>query len=315
MLNSEILDLIIVGAGPAGLGAAYAAKKQGLSYRVLEAGKIVNTVYEFPYNKTLFSTPDELEIEKGSFLCHDKHPTREETIAYYINFAREYQLEIETYNRVIDIIRQGDHFEIHSEKGIHLCRYVIVCIGVNAIPRRLGVPGEDLPKVSYRFWKADPYRHKKILVVGGGDSALETALSLWQVEADISLSYRRARLIRPQKINLIPFSEKVEAGLIKVFFETLVKEIRPYSVILQRKKGGEEELINDFIFLMLGTEPALDFIARIGIEIKDRYPLYTEETFETQIKGLYLGGHITKQRFIKNALTHGPRIIANLAMR
>ena len=314
MVKSQILELIIVGAGPAGLGAAYAAKKQGFSYRVLEAGKIVNTVHEFPLNKTLFSQPEELELEKGSFLCLNKHPTREETIVYYTNFARENQLEIETYNQVVDITKQGDLFEVHSEKSIYLCRYVIVCIGVNTIPRRLGVPGEDLSKVSHRFWKVDPYRYKKILVVGGGDSALETALSLCQVEAEVSLSYRRARFVRPQKINLLPFLERVEGGLIKVLFETVVKEIRLKSVILQKKSESrrEEELLNDFVLLMTGTKPALDFLSRIGIEIRGRYPVYDEETFETRISGLYLAGHITKQRFIKNALGHGPKIIEQL---
>lgn len=312
MVNSHFFDLIIVGAGLAGLGTAYAAKKQGFSYRVLEAGKIVNTIHEFPFNKTLFSPFEELELEKGSFPCLNNYPTREEAIAYYTNFAGENQLEIETYNRVEDITKQDDLFKVYSEKGIYLCRYIIICIGINAIPRGLGVPGEDLPKVSYRFWKADPYRAKKVLVVGGGDSALETALSLCQVEAEVSLSYRRAQLFRPEKINLIPFLARVEDKLIKIFFETNVKEIKPKSVILQKKGMGEEELINDFIFLMTGTEPALDFLARIGIEIRDQYPVYDEETYETRIKGMYLAGHITKQRFIKNALTHGPKIIGQL---
>lgn len=312
MEKPQIFDLIIVGAGPAGLGAAYSAKKQELTYKVLEAGRIVNTIHEYPFNKTLFSKPEELELEKESFSCSNEHPSREETIDYYTNFVNANQLEIETYNRVIDITKQEDLFEVRSQKSVHRCRSIIVCTGINDVPRRLGVPGEDLSKTSHKFWKADPYRYKKILIVGGGDSALETALSLYKAAAEVSLSYRRARLMRPQEINRIPFWEKVEGGLIKIYLETIVKEIGPTSVILQKKEGSEVELDNDFVFLMTGTEPALDFLARIGVEIRGRYPVYDEETFETAIKGLYLAGHITKQRFIKSALTHGPEIIHQL---
>ena len=108
---------------------------------------------------------------------------------------------------------------------------------------------------------------------------------------------------------MVPFFEKVETGSIKINFETTVKEIKPKSITLQNKRGDE---VNDFAFLMTGTEPALDFLISIGVEIRGKYPVYNEKTFETEIKGLYLAGHITKQRFIKNALTHGPKIINQL---
>ena len=109
-----------------------------------------------------------MELEKGTFLCPNEHPTREEAIEYYVDFCKDNQLEIEYQNRVIDVVKKNGLFKISSEKGFYLSRYIIVCIGINAIPRRLGVSGEDMSKVSYRFWKPDPYKGKKILVVGEG---------------------------------------------------------------------------------------------------------------------------------------------------
>src|SRR3712207_4516726 len=176
-MGDQTLDLLIIGAGPAGISAADAAAREGLDYLVVERGLIADTVYRYPVGLTVFSTPDELEMREGTLRpCREK-PTREELLNHYVRFALEESLRINTEEEVEEVAREGDGFVVRTSRASYQAARVLVCTGVMARPRRLGAPGEDLPKVRYRFVEPYPYVRKDVLVVGGGNSAAEAAAS------------------------------------------------------------------------------------------------------------------------------------------
>ncbi|HEX8339251.1 MAG TPA: NAD(P)-binding domain-containing protein, partial [Pyrinomonadaceae bacterium] len=155
------LDLLIVGAGPAGLSAADAAAREGLSYLVVEKGLIADTVYHYPVGLTVFSTTNELELREGELRpCREK-PTREELLSHYVRFALEHSLRINTEEEVTRIEPlPNEGFRVTTARAAYEAARVLVCVGGMARPRRLGVPGEDLPKVRHRFVEPFPYVRK-----------------------------------------------------------------------------------------------------------------------------------------------------------
>src|SRR5258705_5644607 len=176
---SEPLDLVIIGAGPAGLSAAYAAAQEGLRYLVIEKGTIADTIRLYPVGRTLFSTPNELEMHEGALKpCRDK-PTREELLSHYIHFVLDHDLDINTEEEVVDIKKlDTEEFLVHTNKNDYRAARILFAIGAMAHPRRLNIPGETLPKVHHLFVEPYAYIHKDALVVGGGNSAAEAALVL-----------------------------------------------------------------------------------------------------------------------------------------
>lgn len=177
--NGEQLDLLIIGAGPAGLSAADAAAREGLDYLVVEKGLIADTIYHYPVGLTVFSTTNELELREGELKpCREK-PTREELLSYYVRFALEHDLRINTEEAVTRIEPQKpEGFRVTTTRAAYEASRLLVCTGAMARRRRLNVPGEELPKVQHRFVEPFPYVRKDVLVVGGGNSAAEAALFL-----------------------------------------------------------------------------------------------------------------------------------------
>ena len=183
-IMTELLDLVIIGAGPAGLSAADAAAREGLSYLVLEKGTIADTIRHYPVGRTLFSTVNELEMREGTLLPVREKPTREELLSHYIHFVLDQNLNIKTDEQVQEVRLESDNFvvttlstaEVNNPKtSTHRARRLLFAIGAMAHPRRLNIPGEDLPKVHHLFVEPYPYVRKDALVVGGGNSAAEAA--------------------------------------------------------------------------------------------------------------------------------------------
>src|ERR1044071_9973241 len=190
--ESRMLDLIIIGAGPAGLSAAEAAAHAGLDYLVIEKGTIANTIRQYPVGRTMFSTPNEVEMHEGTLKPVREKPSREELLSHYIHFVLNLDLKINTGEQVVDVTGNAkDGFVIKTDVAEYKAARVLFAIGAMEIPRRLNVPGEDLPKVHHLFVEPYPYVRKDALAVGGGNSAAEAALFLSEIGARTTLAIWR----------------------------------------------------------------------------------------------------------------------------
>ncbi|MER3429888.1 MAG: hypothetical protein C4325_03690 [Blastocatellia bacterium] len=324
-MSQESFDLIIIGAGPAGLSAAFEAKNSGLRYLVIEKGLIGHTVYNYPIGLTVFSTPDELEIVPGDLKPVREKPTREELLSYYVRFALENDLNIRTEEEVLDVrpvgvgrlkTRSETEFEISTNRGKYSAKNVLFAIGAMDHPRRLSVPGEDLPKVHHQFRETYPWVRKRALVVGGGNSAGEAALFLAREGAETTLAIFRADWENTDpKQGCIkywvkqPLEEELSENCLKLFFLGRVVEIRPESVVLEDENGQPEEIGNDVVFVLIGADAELRLLERLGIPFRDgkygRVPVYDSQTRETPVRGIFVAGHFTNERHIKGAIEAG----------
>lgn len=317
-------DVIIIGAGPAGLAAAHAAKTAGLNYAVIEKGCIVNTIHQFPIGLTLYSTPERLELADVPLIIRDAKPTREDALRYYLRFTETNALTVRTYEEVTDITGRDGEFIVTSrtktgESRSTRTRKVILATGAYDHPNRLNVTGEDLSKVSYAFKEAHPYYRQDVLVVGGKSSAVETALVLYRSGARVTLSYRGARFTGLKYWVQPDLENRIKEGAIRAILRSTVREVRPAEVVL-RIDGQETVTIpNDFVFCMIGYEPDVAFLRRIGVEVTEphRCPVHDPDTFETNIKGVYIigviaAGNISSEVFIENGRLHGPRVIRHI---
>ncbi len=172
-----MFDLLIIGAGPAGISAAWEAQKLGLDYLVIEKGLIGNTIYQYPIGLAVFSTVNELELVENTLKPAREKPTREEVLSYYVRFVLDNNLNIQTEEEVLNVKKLADnHFKIKTDKGVYESQKILFAIGAMEYLRHLGVKGEDLPKVHYLFRETYPYVKKNAMVIGGGNSAGEAAL-------------------------------------------------------------------------------------------------------------------------------------------
>jgi bacillithiol disulfide reductase len=320
-----MLDLIIIGAGPAGLSAAEAAAKTGLEYLVIEKGTIANTIRQYPVGRTMFSTPNEVEMHEGTLKPLREKPTREELLSHYIHFVLSLDLRINTAERVIDVSGEVEKgFTVRTDKDEYRAARVLFAIGAMDIPRRLNVPGEDLPKVEHLFVEPYAYVRKEALVVGGGNSAAEAALFLSEEGARTTLAiWREDWENRDPKAGAMkhwvrtPLEAEVEAGRLKVVLYDHVDEIRPEDVRLTTETGESMTLPNDVVFVLVGSEADLTLLKKLGVEAEPgkmgQTPVYNPETFETNVSGVYVAGHFTHARHIKAAIDVPRKIIPQLA--
>ncbi|MBA3319951.1 MAG: NAD(P)-binding domain-containing protein [Pyrinomonadaceae bacterium] len=320
------LDLLIVGAGPAGLSAADAARREGLNYLVIEKGLIAQTIYQYPIGRTVFSTPNELELREGALRpCREK-PTREELLSHYVRFALDERLKIHAEEEVTRIERDdaAEGFFVETTRGQYRVACVLLATGAMAHPRRLHVPGEDLPKVRYLFDEPYPYVNKDALVVGGGNSAAEAALFLAEEGARTTLAIWRSDWEnRDPKKNAIkhwvraPLEEQLAANRLRLVLFTEVLEITEGHVHLRQDNGSVIVLDNNAVFVLIGNDADFTLLGRLGVEIVPagltQVPIYDPETFETNVPGLYVAGHFTHSRHIKEAIAVPRRIVPLIA--
>jgi thioredoxin reductase (NADPH) len=319
------LDLLIIGAGPAGLSAADAAAREGLNYLVIEKGLIADTIFHYPIGRTVFSTPNELEMREGALEpCREK-PTREELLSHYVRFALDENLRINTEEEAREIARlEPDGFMVSTTRGEYRASRLLFAIGAMAYPRRLEVPGEDLPKVQHRFTEAYPYVRKDVLVVGGGNSAAEAALFLAEEGARTTFTIWRSDWEnRDPKKNAIkhwvrtPLERLIQERRLELLLFKEVEEITPTQVRILREDGEMLALPNDAVFILIGSDADLTLLRQVGVEITHTgladVPLYNPETFETNVPGLYVAGHFTHARHIKEAIAVPRRIIPLIA--
>jgi thioredoxin reductase (NADPH) len=319
-----MLDLLIIGAGPAGLSAADAAAREGLNYLVLEKGLIADTIFHYPVGRTVFSTTNELELREGTLQpCREK-PTREELLSHYVRFALEENLRINTEEAVTRIEREGaGAFLVHTTRTAYRAARVLFAIGAMDHPRRLDVPGEDLPKVQHRFTEPYPYVRKEALVVGGGNSAAEATLFLAEEGAHATLAIWRADWDnRDPKKNAIkhwvraPLERQLEMNRLRLIFFAEIEEIGLRTVRIKTDEGSTLDLPNDVVFILIGSDADFTLLRQIGVEMMrnglTEVPVYDPETFETNVRGVYVAGHFTHARHIKEAIAVPRRIIPRL---
>ena len=324
-MNNEQLDLLIIGAGPAGLSAADAAAREGLNYLVLEKGLIADTIFHYPVGRTVFSTPNELELREGTLApCREK-PTREELLSHYVRFALEENLRINTGEAVTSVEREeAEGFLVHTTRDVYRTARVLFAIGAMAYPRRLDTPGEDLPKVHHRFTEPYPYVRKDALVVGGGNSAAEATLFLAEEGAQTTLAIWRADWEnRDPKKNAIkhwvraPLEHQLEMKRLRLIFFREIEEISLRSVRIKTDEGTTLELPNDVVFVLIGSDADFTLLRQIGVEMTSNglteVPAYDPLTFETNVQGIYVAGHFTHARHIKEAIAVPRRIIPIMA--
>ena len=311
-------DLIIIGGGPSGINCAIEAGKHGLKYLVLEKGVLANSLYNFPINMTFFSTSDKLEIADVPFIAHGDKPTRREALEYYRRLTEAYDLHIHTYEPVTGLERANNHYRITTLKDVYETKTVVVATGFYDTPRRMNVPGEDLPKVKHFYDDAHPYVGQKVLVVGAANSACDVALETYYKGAEVTMAVRGAHLYQKVKYWILPNIEnRIKEGSIKAYFKTTVKAITPRSVTLLTP-AGELTLENDFVLAMTGYKPDYGLLKTLKLPVsrdEKKIPLHNPETLETPLPGVYVAGVVaagmqTSKLFIENTRHHG-EVITN----
>ena len=271
--ETGVLDLAIIGAGVSGISAAIEAKKAGLAFRVFEAAEIFSTVVNFPKAKPIYTYPVGMTPAGGLQFRSEVHP--KETLLADLERERR-QAGIEATPATIDrIAHRGDQLVLfHADGKRTLARRVIVAIGRSGAHRRLGVPGEDLDKVFNRLHDPKDFQGRKVLVVGGGDSALETAAALAGAGADVTLSYRKKAFSRPKPENVAAIR-----GSVRLALGSRVVRIEPDHVVLKEDGGRDARIENDVVFPMLGREAPLDFFRQSGIRIRGEWTAPTALAF------------------------------------
>ncbi len=310
-------DVIIVGAGPAGLACAIEAARKKLDYVVVDRGCVVNAIYNFPKDITFFSTPDLLEIGETAFISDKFRPNCREVLNYYLKVVKLLNLKINTYEEAIGLDCHTSRLTVHAKthSGRHKeyqARKVILATGYYDNPNMLEIKGEDLPKVSHYYIEAHPYYNKEVAVIGGNNSAAEAALELSHHGARVTLIHREKTLGKKIKYWIMPDIKKIiEKKQVKAIFNTTVQEISAEYIVL-RTNGKRSRIKNDFVFAMTGYRPDRKLMGAFGIKYspKTLAPKHNPKTLETNIKGVYVAGSIisginNNRVFIENSRDHG----------
>ncbi len=266
--KGEVHDVLIVGAGPAGISASLRSIEKKLHYITLEQDEVGGTVAKFPRQKLVMTSPVEFPMY-GKFKKMEL--SKEHLLAFWDMVLNRSDFNVRTGEKVEDIKKEAEGvFTVKTPTNQYHARAVILALGRTGTPRKLGVKGEDLPKVMYRLLEADHYVNKKILVVGGGDSAVEAAMGLAnQIGNQVTLSYRQAGFSRIKDRNAKRMEDCMRSGKIRVLFNSAPTEFKPESVVLD-VQGATEEIPNDFVWIFAGGTPPYDFLKKVGIQFGQR---------------------------------------------
>ena len=261
--HSDVIDVVIVGAGPAGISASLRATENGISHLTLERESVGGTVSKYPRQKLVMTSPVEFPLY-GKF--NKTQLSKEELLGLWEKVMGRADLNIKTGECVDSILREGDGiFNVKTCNGLYRARSVVMALGRAGTPRKLGVPGEDLPHVLYRLIEADHYTNNNILVVGGGDSAVEAAMGLaHQPGNKVTLSYRKSEFSRLKDRNTKRIEEHIKGKKLEVLFNSMPTEFRNGSVLMD-VGGTVKEIANDFVWIFAGGIPPTDFLKATGI--------------------------------------------------
>jgi len=320
-------DAIVVGAGPTGLACGIELKLRGVNAILIEKGCVTNSLYHYPTNMVFFTTPELLEIGNIPMTSLNEKPNRTEALKYYRRVAEHYKLDIRQYERVDNLARTDNAFEVRTRDryGCHhtyASRKIILATGYYDIPNLLNVPGEDLPKVLHYYKEAHPYYNQDVAVIGAKNSAAIAALELFWTGARVTLIHRGGQISEKVKYWIRPNIEnRIKSGEIKAYFHSQVVEILPDSILLNTP-DGEVLLKNAFVFALVGYSPDLEFLNSIGVTLDPatQRPRSDPVTLESERSGVYLAGVIvagmhTNEIFIENGRFHGTQIADDIAAK
>lgn len=323
----ETLDLLVIGAGPAGLSAAIEAQKLGWKTAVIDKGCLVNSIYEYPVDMVFFTTPELLELGGIPFPSAHQKPVRQEVLEYYRKLASYFALDLRLYQTIESIAGSDGAFRVSSRDRAgrsheYAVRKLVLAMGYYDQPNLLGIPGEELPKVTHYYKDAHPCYGCDVAVIGGKNSAVLAALDLWRHGARVTLIHRRAAVGEHVKYWIRPDIEnRIKAGEIKAYFNSTLRLITPGEIEIETPQGAIT-LANDAVFAMTGYKPKFDFYEKLGIGFHgdDHRPEVNPETLESNVKGIYLagvivGGRQTNEIFIENGREHGEKIAAGLGRK
>ncbi|MHA6248802.1 YpdA family putative bacillithiol disulfide reductase [Pontibacter sp. CAU 1760] len=317
----NILDILIIGAGPIGLACGLEAQRTGQSYLIIDRGTLVNSLYNYPLNMTFFSTSEKLEIGGIPFVSVNPKPTRMEAMEYYRRVADSQELKINLFEEVQHMEPQQDQlYRITTSKGKYLARHVIIAVGFYGIPNILHIPGEDLPKVRHYYLDPHYYFRQKVVVVGANNSSADAALETWRKGAEVTMVVRQPELGRIKYWTKPDLENRIKEGSIKCYFESNLTEIRDGEVDIETP-DGKVTIENDFVLAMTGYQPDFGFLEKIGVKLSEdekRYPQYDAETMETNLPNVYLAGVIcggmdTHVWFIENSRDHAVKIVQHIS--
>jgi bacillithiol disulfide reductase len=319
--------ILIAGAGPIGLACAIAARRRGLDPLVIDAGAVANSIVHYPVGMTFFTTPERLEIGGHPLVCAGAKPTREEALKYYRGVVRVESLSLRTYARLLKAQARNGRItcvlETRLGRETVTCDRLVLATGYFDHPNRLGVPGEDLPHVRHYFDEAHLSYGQNVVVVGGRNSAVESALQLFRAGARVTLVYRGTAFPRSVKYWLKPDLEnRIKAGELAARLGAQVESIGTSHVTIRSALGAEEQLPADRVYALIGFHPDLTLFDRIGIAYDQATgrPVIDSETLLTSVPGVYVAGSVTagnkiSEIFIENGRFDGDKIFGDAAER
>ncbi|GAB2724288.1 YpdA family putative bacillithiol disulfide reductase [Paenibacillus thermoaerophilus] len=322
-------QVIVIGAGPCGLSAAIELQRSGFDPLLVEKYNVAHSIYLYPTYLRFFSTPELLEIGGVPFATPNEKPTRQDALQYYRTVAERSGVRIRNYCEVTSISRLpegGFRLGIESANGNNTpldTKAVVVATGYFDSPNRLGIPGEDLPKVTHYYKEAHPYAFTDVAVIGGNNSAVDASLDLMRAGARVTMIYRGT----PEKQNIKPwvrpiFESMVEKGRLRVLYESQVVRIEPAHIVVRGKDGETFEIGNDFVLALTGFRPDRRMLTDLGVIVDPvtTVPAHDPETMETNVPNLYIAGVIAagtdaNEIFIENGRWHGAAIAAHMSAK
>lgn len=324
-MNTE--HTIIIGAGPCGLAAGIELQRVGITPLIIEKRNIVHSISQYPTYMTFFSSPELLEIGDIPFTTANDKPTRLEALNYYRTAAQRHKLRIQPYTAVTKISKQDDYFVLdtvnqYDESSQYQAQNVIISTGYFDHPNMLGIPGEELPKVSHFFREAHPYAGLQVAIIGGSNSSIDAALELERVGAHVTVIYRREDLSKSVKPWVRPvFEGKIKKGTVKLLLSSQVQEIRNREIDVNTPEGVIT-IENDFVLALTGFHPDQPFLTTAGVTIEaEGHPTFNEETMESNVPGIYLAGVVVSRKedaneiFIESGRFHGNKIAAHILQK
>ncbi|HLT42049.1 MAG TPA: YpdA family putative bacillithiol disulfide reductase [Sphingobacteriaceae bacterium] len=313
-------DIIIIGGGPIGLACAIEAKRENLSYLILEKGCLANSLYNYPQGMTFFSTPEKLEIGEVPFVTTNLKPVRAEALEYYRRVSEHFDLQIHLFEEVLAAEKRNGLFKTTTNKSTYFSKKIIVATGFYDIPILLDIPGENLPKVFHYYKDPHYFANQKVVVVGASNSSVDAALETFRKGAEVTMVIRGQEIGRRVKYWVKPDIEnRIADGEIKVMFSSSLTAIREDEVDIETPQG-KKTIQNDFVLALTGYQPNFNFLEKLGIEYEDqtiKNPCHNKETMETNVDGMYLAGVVcgglqTHLWFIENSRIHAKKIIKHI---